>query len=149
MRVLTGLAILMMLVVPRSWAQAPNPSEQELITLENDWSQAAVKRDGTALQRFYADEYIFTDEDGVISNKAKEMANITSGEFRLTSFKFEDLKVHLYSDVAVVTGQNTIKGMWAAINSDVSGPYRFTDVFVKRGGRWQCVASQSSRIAQK
>ena len=137
----------LMLALPRVWAQTPPTSrEQTLIALETNWSQAAIARDGATLDRFYADEYVFTNEDGVTSNKAKEIANITSGAFRLTAFKFNDLKVRLYGDVAVVTGENNIKGTWEDINKDISGPYRFTDVFVKRNGRWQCVASQSSRI---
>jgi len=149
MKRLSVFALMMALAVPRSWAQAPSGAEQELIALENDWSQASVKRDGTALQRFYADEYLFTDQDGVVSNKTKEISNITGGMFQLISYKFEDMRVHVYGDVAVVTGRNTIKGTWEDIKRDISGPYRFTDVFVKRNGRWQCVASQASRITGK
>lgn len=149
MKILSGLVLTMALAVPQSWAEAPKAPEQELIKLENDWSQAAVKRDRAALPRFYADEYIFTDEDGAVSDKAKDIADISSGAFRLTSYKFEDLKVHIYGDVAVVTGRNTITGIWEQIERDISGPYRFTDVFVKRNGRWQCVASQASRITER
>jgi ketosteroid isomerase-like protein len=138
----------LVLALPRGWAQTPSP-EQTLIALETSWSQAAITRDGAALDRFYADEYIFTNEDGVTTNKTKEIANITSGTFRLTAFKFNDVKVHLYGDVAVVTGENDVRGTWEDINKDISGPYRFTDVFVKRTGRWQCVASQSSRITPR
>lgn len=127
---------------------APGTSE-ELVAVEQAWSEAAVARDEMALNRFYADDYVFTNEDGVISNKAREIENITTGMFRLTSFAFSDVTVRFYGNVAVVTGQNTIKGTWEDINKDISGPYRFTDVFVKRGGRWQCVASQSSRISVK
>lgn len=142
----TFLLLALFALVPRAWAQTPTTPERALVAVENDWSRAAINRDGAALDRFYADEYIFTNEDGVASTKAKEIANITSGMFRLTAYKFSDLKVNLYGDVAVVTGQNTIKGTWEDLNKDISGPYRFTDVFVKRNGRWQCVASQSSRI---
>jgi ketosteroid isomerase-like protein len=150
MKRLLAVALLLMWAAPRSGAQAPKGGpEQELIALENSWSQASVKRDGAALPRFYADEYIFTDEDGVVSNKTKEIANITGGVFKLNSFKFENIAVHVYGEVAVVTGKNTIKGTWEDIERDISGPYRFTDVFVRRDGRWQCVASQASRIAGK
>jgi hypothetical protein len=31
----------------------------------------------------------------------------------------------------------------------MSGAYRFTDVFVKRGGRWQAVATQATFVAKK
>jgi ketosteroid isomerase-like protein len=150
MKRLSGLALILMFVAPTtSWAQASSAREQQLIKVENAWSQAAVARDRTALERFYADEYIFTDEDGVVSTKAKELADIGSGAFQLTSYKFEDMNVRLYGNVAVVTGRNTIQGVWSQIAHDVSGPYRFTDVFVWRGGRWQCVASQASRIVEE
>ena len=128
------------------WAQTAPTPEQALITVEHDWSRAAVSRNKPELEQFYGDEYIFTNEDGVASNKAKEIDDIVSGVFRLRSFRFSDLNVRVYGEVAVVTGQNTISGTWEDINKDISGPYRFTDVFVRRNGRWQCVASQSSRI---
>ena len=150
MKRLLVIALLLVWAAPRSGAQAPKSGpEQELIALENNWSQASVKRDGAVLPRFYADEYIFTNEDGVVTNKAKEIANITGGTFKLNAYKFENMAVRVYGNVAVVTGQNTIKGTWEDIERDISGPYRFTDVFVKREGRWQCVASQASRIAEK
>jgi ketosteroid isomerase-like protein len=144
-----GLAIVFAVVGLPVGAQTPTTPERELLKLEDEWSQASIKRDGAALPRFYADEYLFTDEDGVVTDKAKEMKNLTTGVFRLESYKFDDMKVRVYGDVAIVTGRNTIKGMWDDIKRDVSGPYRFTDVFVRRDGRWQCVASQSSRIVQK
>ena len=146
MKTFASFLLLTALGTPSAWAQAPVAPEQALLTLETAWSQAVVNREVAILDRFYAEEYIFTNEDGVASNKAKEIADITSGTFRLNSFRFSDLKVRLYGDVALVTGQNNITGRWEDIAKDVSGPYRFTDVFVKRDGRWQCVASQSSPI---
>jgi len=140
------VGILALMALP---ATAQTTSEQELLKLENDWSQASMKRDGADLQRFYADEYVFTDADGVVTNKVKELKNLTSGAFRLKSYKFDDVKVRRYGDTAIVTGQNTITGVWEDIKRDISGPYRFTDIFVKRDGRWQCAASQSSRITEK
>jgi ketosteroid isomerase-like protein len=146
MKRFASLLLMSVLGTPGAWAQTPAGPEQALLNVETAWSQAAVNRDRARLEPFYADEYIFTNEDGLASNKAKEIADITSGTFRLTSFRFSDLKVHLYGAVALVTGQNTITGRWEDIGKDISGPYRFTDVFVKRSGRWQCVASQSSRV---
>jgi ketosteroid isomerase-like protein len=146
MKTLASFLLVAVMASPAAWAQTPAGPEQELLAVETAWSQATIKRDPGTLNRFYADEYIFTNEHGVASNKAKEITDITSGAFRLTAFSFSDVKVRLYGDVAVVTGQNTIAGKWEDIAKDISGPYRFTDVFVRRGGRWQCVASQSSRI---
>ena len=141
--VLIGLLV----ALPQGWAQAPSASEQELMKLENDWSEAVLKKDSATLQRLYADEYLSTDQDGVTWNKSQDIANITSGAFKLASYKLEDMKAHVYGDAAVVTGRNTIKGTFQG--KDVSGQYRFTDVFVKRAGRWQCVATQGTLVAKK
>jgi ketosteroid isomerase-like protein len=149
MKILFSLAVMLALVVPQSQAQTRSTTAQELIKLENAWSQAAVNRDGAALRQFYAEEYTFTDADGAVTTKNEELKNITGGAFKLADFKFENMEVRVYGNVAVVTGRNTIHGVWEDIVRDVSGPYRFTDVFVKRAGRWLCVASQSSRVIER
>ena len=33
-------------------------------------------------------------------------------------------------------------------DKDISGQERFTDAFVKRGGRWQAVATHVSKVAK-
>ena len=148
MKWMFSIALILALAVPSAFGQKTTSTEQELIALEHNWSQAAVNRDAKMLPRFYADEYIFTNEEGAISTKDHEIANITGGVFKLVSFNFENVNVRVYGNVAVVTGKNTIKGYWEDLNRDISGPYRFTDVFVKRSGEWRCVASQASRVLE-
>jgi ketosteroid isomerase-like protein len=114
--------------------------------VENAWATAAVKADGAALEKIYADEYLFTDEEGLVWNKTQDIANVTSGAYKPASYKFDDMKVRIYGDTAVVTGRNMVKATYK--DKDISGPYRFTDVFVKRDGRWQCVATQAVRVSK-
>jgi ketosteroid isomerase-like protein len=135
-----------MLSVRSSWAGNPSEAEKELVKLENAWSEAVAKKDTTFLHNLYADEFMAIDKDGAITNKAQEIANTFSGKLKFTSYRLEDLKVRLYSDVAVVTGNNTVKATFQ--DHDISGLYRFTDVFVKRSGRWQCVVTQGTLVAK-
>jgi ketosteroid isomerase-like protein len=144
MRYILGLMVAGALVAPAGRAQVSNAPEQELIRLENAWKEAVVKRDAAALHRFYADEYVGTDQEGMVWNKAQDMAIDTTGISRLASSKLDDRKVRLYGDVAVVTGRDTSQG--TLLGHAVSGQSRFTDVFVKREGRWQCVASQATSV---
>lgn len=122
-------------------------AEQALMQIEREWSEAVVKRDVAILERLYADEYTFTDHDGRVLNRAQDIAEIKSGDVKLESIVPDEMKVHVYGDAAVVTGRSTIKGQLKA--KDISGQYRWTDTFVRRNGRWQCVATQSTRIAQQ
>jgi ketosteroid isomerase-like protein len=140
MKYISSLALLGLLIAPHAWAQTSGTAEQELITLENAWKQAVVNRDAASLQRLYAAEYLSTDQEGIVWDKAQDIAIDTTGGSRLASYKLDDLKVRLYGNVAVVTGRNTSKGTFHG--SAAQGQSRFTDVFVKRDGRWQCVTSQ-------
>jgi ketosteroid isomerase-like protein len=137
----------MLVALSPVWAQAPSAVEQELLKLESNWGDALLKNDSAALERIYADEYLFTDSEGSTWNKSQDLANTKSGASKITSFKLEDMKVHVYGEAAVVTGKTILKGTFQG--KDISGQHRFTDVFVKRAGRWQCVATQSTLISKK
>jgi hypothetical protein len=53
------------------------------------------------------------------------------------------MEVRLFGDTAVVTGSDTETS--TAEGKDTSGKYIWTDVFVKQGGKWKAVASQSTK----
>ena len=54
--------------------------------------------------------------------------------------------MRIYGEAAVITGRSTIKAK--VKGQDVSGEYRFTDVWIRRDDRSQAVASQVTRIAK-
>jgi ketosteroid isomerase-like protein len=140
---LVALLALVALAPPLARAQAP--AEKELMDVENHWAEATVKGDVQVLERLYADEYLAIDPAGATFTKAQDIANVKSGNFKLETFKLDELKVRLHGEVAVVTGRNTIKATY--MGKDISGAYRFTDVFVKRGGRWQVLTTQGTLVA--
>jgi len=143
---LTALA-LAAVALPLAYAQAPGAVEKELTDLENRWAEAIAKGDVTALERLYADEYMAIDPAGATLTKEQDIANVKSGNFKLASFKIDELKVRVHGEVAVVTSRNTIKGTY--MGKDASGAYRGTDVFVKRGGRWQVLTTQATAVASQ
>jgi len=129
-------------------AQAPaqtraGKDEQELIDLENDWLQAFFKNDGAFADRFLADDYMGTDEHGDVKTKAQEIAEIRAGAHLSTSGVLDNIRVRVYGDAAVVTGRRIMKGLFQG--KEFRSPYLWTDIFIKHGGRWQCVASHVSK----
>jgi len=121
--------------------------EQELMRLENAWNDALVKHDWAFLDQILADDYTSTERDGNVSTKALGMANLKSGETVIISAVADDFKVRVYGDAAVINFRLTYKNQVQGKES--TGQDQITDVWIKRGGRWQCVASHSSQIAQK
>ena len=120
--------------------------EQTLMQMERDWAQALAKGDQAALDRIVAADFIITDADGRLMTKAQGDAQRKSGALKYTAFASDDFKVHVFGDTAIVTGRSTVKG--TQNGKDISGQERFTDVFVRRDGRWQAVSTHVSRVAK-
>jgi ketosteroid isomerase-like protein len=130
--------------------QAQTPSvEQELIKLENEWGQAVVKRDAASVgmirDKILADEYIGIS-DGFVFTKAQYFELVKSLEDYL-SFVMDEWNVHVYGDTAVAMARVTVK--MRSAGKETTSQSRFTDTWIKRDGRWQCVAGHYSTIAQK
>jgi ketosteroid isomerase-like protein len=121
--------------------------EQELIKLEKEWTDAWVKGDVAFFDRIMADDYTWTSPWGEVVAKARNLALVKSGEDVITAWVLAEIKVRAYGDAAVVTGRDTIKETYKG--EDVSSQNRWTHTWVKRAGRWQCVAAHSSEIAPK
>jgi ketosteroid isomerase-like protein len=125
---------------------AQTAAEKELIKVENDWNTASINRDTKALELLYATEYNATDFTGKTYTKAEDLKNVVDPKNVFASGVLSNLKVHVYGQTAIVTGVNAVKATYDG--KDMSGDYRFTDVFVKRDGRWQCVATQGTKVVK-
>jgi ketosteroid isomerase-like protein len=133
---------------PTEEMAAPIAAVDLFTRLENEWNNATFKKDAKALDLLYAKEYTFIDQTGKVYNKQQDISEVISGNYKLeTPSVLSDIKVNTYGNVTVVKGLNTLK---ATLNGkDISGTYRFVDVFVMRDGRWQCVSTQSSKLPKK
>jgi hypothetical protein len=75
------------------------------------------------------------------------MAKLKSGDASLASnhLNEEDLTIRFYGDSAIVNGSES----WKLKKDGMTGRYICTDIFVKRNGKWQVVASQDLEVADK
>jgi ketosteroid isomerase-like protein len=118
--------------------------EQELIRLENEWAAAAVEHDATTIDKIVADDFIDTTSNGTVLTKAQMLEYIKSHKEEVISFVTDEWKVRVYGDAAVVNARNTIKIQFEG--KEATKQERFTDTWIKRDGRWKCVAGHYSTI---
>jgi ketosteroid isomerase-like protein len=121
-------------------------TEQSVLAIEKEMLDALLKGDASANERYLAETYVFTGPDGMTENKAQSVADLKSGDLKFQSASLDDAKVNVYGDTAIVTFGSTDKATYKG--KDISGKTRWTDVFVKRNGKWQIVASHGSRVAE-
>ena len=125
--------------------------EAELIKLERAWAEAVKNRDAETVRRVLADDAVIVYADGVVATKADELRSIETGATTMESWDLLEPKVTvLDANNAFVTGRGVIKGKSKAANMkdeiDISGEYRILDVYARRKGQWQAVASQTTTI---
>lgn len=119
-------------------------TEATLMKMERDAAAALMKRDVAGFAGIFADDATVTGPDGAVLTKAQLLADVKSGALTIQSTEISDLKVRVFGETAVVSYATTDKGKYK--DRDISGRYRWTDVFVRRGGKWQIVAGQGTPI---
>jgi ketosteroid isomerase-like protein len=113
--------------------------------METDRAAAVVKGDWAKLEKETSDDYTLININGQMSNKSQMVEGFKSGQNKLTANDLSDMTVRVYDNVAVVTGKMDAKGTMGG--KDVTGQGMFTRVYVKKGGHWQAVALQQTRLS--
>ena len=130
----------------------PAAIEAEVMRIEREWYSAAKTHNAEAAKLFLADNVVIVYPDGTSATKADEIRSIESGAMSADTYEMLESKVTVTNaDSAFITGRSVIKNGKIVIPNqkkpiDISGEYRFLDVYARRDGKWQVVASQAVKI---
>ena len=135
------------LVVAALAAPAPvraSDRKAEILAVEAQWNDAIVSRDADRLDAILADEFRLTWADGSVTGKAELIAAVRTRKAELEPIRTEQVDVRVYGRTAVVTGRflQSLSLGEARASTNV----RYTDVYIRRGGRWQAVSAHASII---
>ena len=126
--------------------ERPAPKEADgLIALERQWEAAFLGGDIPFIEKVLADEFHAVYWDGSEGDRTKELTLAAQFNQRIEKSTLSDFSVRFYSEIAIVSFTRTLAGISQGKPLEI--PYRFTDAFVWRDGRWQCVSTHSTRIA--
>ncbi|HEX3197176.1 MAG TPA: nuclear transport factor 2 family protein [Propionibacteriaceae bacterium] len=146
MRFVVLLGALGLLASAPAYSQSANADEQAVLKAYHALDHGQFKKDRATMERLMADDYSYTHSNGEVNDKSADIKETMSEDIKWTDSKSEDLKVRMYGDVAVVTGQLTLTG---SAQNYVAGPRRFTEIWVKHGGRWLNVGGQTTLVPSK
>ncbi len=138
---------LMTLFGSLAYGQKKMTVEQTIMKMEQEMTDAIIKGDMSVYDKYAVDNAAFTDPGGMLMNKAQSTAMFKAGDLKLESSKIDGMKVQMFGNTAVATYTTTDKGTYKG--RDISGQYRWTDVFVKMGGKWKLVSGQGTPIMQQ
>ena len=118
--------------------------EQALMDMEKVWAAASLKSDPAPIDAILADNWSGITPEGKVTTRAQSLDETKKS--KLTKSELSEMKVKMINaDTAVVTGVWTGAGTGAK-GEKIDTSERWTDVFANVGGKWKCVASQSTTI---
>ena len=119
---------------------------QELMQIEHRLAKALVDRDLEIYSSILAADWTTIDLAGRVLSKSHVLKELASKDRQIEAASIDDIRVRELGDVAIVTGRTAATGSYKGQRSSVV--LRFTDVFVKREGRWQVIASQGTQVVK-
>jgi len=134
----------LLLLGPLAYA-APCPTNQArdgdaLKQIEQNWAQALNHRDEATLECILAEEFEDADIDGKTSDRAATLAKVATSHS--VDHALSDLRAYVHGDFGYIRGFATGRNPETKMVTKVL----FTDIYVYRDQRWQCVAGQESLV---
>ena len=129
---------LVLLFAPAT-ARAQHADSASVVSVEREW--LAALSDSATLERVLAPDFVHQLASGNEIGKRQHIAFVVAHPLPNVRRVFERLDVRLNGTTAIATG---------VVRAEADPPQRtvFTDVFVKRNGRWQAVSAQETLIAR-
>ncbi|MBA3914423.1 MAG: nuclear transport factor 2 family protein [Acidobacteriales bacterium] len=119
-------------------------TEKAVAALEQKWVEGSKASNPDMIAPLLADGFLNTGSDGKMIGRAESLAHAKAAKWETS--QNSDVKVTLFGNTAIATGE------WMGKGTDQDGKAvetreRWTDTWVNMGGgKWQCVASQSSTV---
>ena len=122
-------------------------SDAELRMAENARRQAIVQNDARALDTLLAEEFtsISSLRAGRVTSKAEELEFNAVTTRHVQSWLPREEQLRSYGNVGIVTGLAEVTDILRGDRRHIT--FQYTDIWVRRAGRWQLVHRHTNRVA--
>lgn len=143
LRVLTAALLVALVTLPAPAQEGRRVSPKKNLTADEgaiiliaDETFAAIRnKDAAALGRHLAKEFVYRTPTENDLPRQEFLQSLAVLPYKILDVHGVNLKVSVYGDMAVLTGVQFAKIETAGAKEETSMT-AFTDVFVRRGGRW-------------
>jgi ketosteroid isomerase-like protein len=125
---------------------AMTQEQMEIRAAEQRRFDAMVRGDAAALDEILSDDLTYVHATATFETKAEFLRRLRTGDLKYDALGPESQEVRVYGLTGVVTG--IAKVQVRSGGQPLTFRMRYTDVYVRRGARWQMVAWQATRIPE-
>jgi ketosteroid isomerase-like protein len=138
-----GLIFALLCCLP--WSASARDAESEIVAMEAKWTASMLANDVRRMQSLLATDWVLLESNGGVLTRDRFLATIASGDLVHTKMTLDRPTIRIYGDTAIVSGLATSSGTYRG--QPFSLHERSSDVFVRHGGRWECVLTQLTAVA--
>lgn len=120
-----------------------SPVSDELQRFEQRLAATWKAGECSAWGAMLAPEWSVIHITGAVMSRVEALRACAAPRALIERLNIDEVSVRAFGDAAVVTGRTSIR---TGGTNPESLALRFTDVFIRRAGRWQVVASHATRI---
>ena len=123
--------------------------EEEIRQVNAEEVEGLLRNDVRVLRHIWSDNLVVTNPLNKFVNRQEVLRLIESGTLAFASYERRIEYVHLYRNIAVVAGSETV--IWAGKmpNAGTTSLLRFTGIWARQNGRWQEVARHANIVARQ
>lgn len=127
-------------------------AEREILQIHKGLDEAFLKNDVAYFERYFAPEYIYSNNFGKLISREENLAFYrslgTKPTFKVLASRTDDVKIRVTGNAALVTAN------WTTTVLPIGDPNpeshtdtgRYTGVYERRGGKWLVVAEHNSEL---
>lgn len=126
---------------------AQSKDEQAIIQLDKQRFDAQINKDTITLNLLFSNDLIYTHSSALTESKQEFVRKIGNGQWDYREVNIEKVQARIYhKNTAVINGTAKIN-LWQT-DKMITIYLAYTDIWVKKKGKWQMVSWQSTRINQ-
>jgi ketosteroid isomerase-like protein len=120
------------------------PTVENAMAAERDLATAQAKNDADAVGRLLADDWAVVNAHGAMGRRGGFLDHIRSGALTRTKLELSDMRVRIYGDVAYITEQVDMAGIFGGKSFEVREMQ--TDILLWQNGAWKSVLTHETFI---
>jgi hypothetical protein len=117
---------------------------EELRRLDKELTVATWTGDAVWFEQNLSDDYLLITPGGAIRSKRDVVSELATPGLKMEPFESTEVQVRVHGEAAIVTGRMRQQYLLGRTRS--TSDLRYTDVYVKKKGRWLLVSGHASNV---
>lgn len=132
------LPVFIILLGQTAIVTAQSQIKKAVADINTQTDQAVVAKDAERLEKFYADDFVFTHGTGHLDDKRSWITDVVKPDKKFVSREHDSVHVELHKDIAIVRGRMLVTRLDG--KKEAKYGLKYVRVFRRNNETWQMIS---------